>query len=59
MDKVKDYTCKESCNSHYNGVPSMYGKNVAEQNRMIPDYCNPGKADGHMKAQKSNKQAGA
>ena len=57
-DSVKDYS-GEKGNSHYNGVPSMYGRLVSEQNRMQPRYCEPGEAGGEMKGEKRNEQAGA
>jgi hypothetical protein len=56
MDDVKDYTMEEE-NTHFNGVPSMYGRMVNEQNRLMPDYSEPGKADGKMQGEHSNKQA--
>lgn len=58
MSEIKDYTNKDSNNSHYNGVGSEYGRRVAEQNRMQPNYCNPGKADGKMHGAKRNTQKG-
>lgn len=58
MSDVKDYTEGQQ-DSHYNGVPSMYGKMVNEQNRMQPKYCEPGEADGKMQGEKRNTQAGA
>ena len=58
MSDVKDYTNSHGDNSHYNGVPSQYGKRVAEQVRMQPMYGNPGKADGMMKGPKRNTQTG-
>lgn len=60
MSEVKDYTTPTSDegNTHYNGVPSEYGRRVAEQNRLQPNYCGPGKTDGVMRGEKSNEQAG-
>lgn len=58
MSEVKDYS-EEKQDSHYNGVPSMYGKMVNEQNRMQPKYCEPGEAGGGMRGEKRNEQAGA
>jgi len=58
MSEVKDYTNSPGDNSHYNGVSSQYGKRVAEQNRMQPNYCDPGKADGHSSGAKRNTQKG-
>lgn len=58
MSEVKDYTEGKE-DSHYNGVPSMYGKLVNEQNRMQPKYCEPGEAGGEMRGEKRNEQAGA
>lgn len=57
MADVKDYT-REMGDTHYNGVPSEYGRRVAEQFKMQPDYCNPGRADGQMHADKRNEQKG-
>lgn len=57
-DGVKDYSENKGENSHYNGVPSMYGKLVAEQNRMQPKYCEPGKAGGGMEGEHRNTQKG-
>jgi hypothetical protein len=56
MSDVKDYS--GDSNSHYCGVPSEYGKRVDSQNKMQPKYCEPGEADGAMKGEKSNVQAG-
>jgi hypothetical protein len=58
MSDVKDYT-QERVNNHYNGVPSMYGKLVNEQQRMQPKYCEPGEAGGEMRGEKRNVQRGA
>ncbi len=60
MDDVKDYTSadSESGNTHYNGVPSAFGKRVDQQNKMQPKYCMPGEAGGEMTGAKSNTQAG-
>lgn len=60
MMEVKDYTSREGAmgNTHYNGVPSEYGKRVAEQVRMQPKYAMPGEADGKMQGEKSNAQKG-
>ncbi len=60
MGEVKDYTSgeKDEGNTHYNGVPSFYGKIVAEQNSMQPQYCEPGPAGGDMQGAKSNVQSG-
>ena len=60
MSEVKDYTSPAdgSGNTHYNGVPSEFGRRVAEQNRMQPKYCEPGAADGQMRGEKSNEQKG-
>ncbi len=57
MSEVKDYT-EEKEDTHYNGVPSMYGKMVDSQNRMQPKYCEPGEAGGGMRGEKRNEQAG-
>jgi hypothetical protein len=58
MSEAKDYT-ESKDNTHYQGVPSMYGKLVNEQNKMQPKYCEPGEAGGGMKGEKSNAQAPA
>lgn len=60
MEDVKDYTTSDgdSGNTHYNGVPSEYGRRVEQQNKMQPKYCEPGEAGGDMKGEKSNAQAG-
>lgn len=57
MSEVKNYS-EEKENTHYNGVPSMYGKMVNEQNRQQPKYCEPGEAGGGMRGEKSNEQKG-
>lgn len=59
MSDVKDYT-EEREYTHYNGVPSMYGKIVDEQCREQPKYCWPGDVDpsGEMKGAKRNEQKG-
>lgn len=54
---VHDYSeAKED--THYNGAPSMYGKMVNNQNKMQPRYCEPGEADGQMRGEHRNEQAG-
>lgn len=60
MSDVKDYTTpvNDRGNTHYQGVPSDYGRRVEEQNRLQPDYCDPGAPDGKMHADKRNVQAG-
>lgn len=56
---VKDYTeGPEGPNSHYDGVPSWYGKIVAEQMRQQPKYCMPGEAGGGLEGEHSNTQLG-
>ena len=57
---VMDYTTADGDegNTHYQGVPSAFGKRVAEQNRMQPDYCEPGEAGGGLRGEKRNEQAG-
>lgn len=57
---VKDYTTPTDAegNTHYNGVPSEYGRRVEQQTSMQPKYCEPGKVDGDMRGEKSNEQAG-
>jgi len=54
---VKDYT-EEKEYTHYNGVPSMYGRLVDEQCREQSKYCWPGEAGGGMKGEKRNEQTG-
>jgi hypothetical protein len=58
---VKDYSVSfenKGANEHYNGVPSMYGKLVEEQQKMQPKYCWPGEAGGGMEGGHRNEQAG-
>jgi hypothetical protein len=59
MSEVKDYTSADGDmgNTHYNGVPSAYGKRVEQQNKMQPKYCMPGEAGGEMRGEKRNEQA--
>jgi hypothetical protein len=59
MSEVKDYTSGEKGEyTHYNGVPSFYGKIVDEQCREQPDYCNPGEPGGAMQGEHRNTQKG-
>lgn len=60
MSDVKDYTSDVGAegNTHYNGVPSMHGRMVENQNKMQPKYCEPGAADGKMEGAKRNEQKG-
>ena len=60
MSDVKDYTSSdgEMGDTHYNGVPSAFGKRVEQQNKMQPKYCMPGEAGDAMKGEKRNVQAG-
>lgn len=60
MSEVKDYTTADGDegNTHYNGVPSSYGKRVEMQNKMQPHYCEPGEAGGEMRGERSNEQEG-
>lgn len=60
MSEVKDYTSDVGSegNTHYNGVSSMHGRMVENQNKMQPKYCEPGKADGKMEGAKTNEQKG-
>ncbi len=59
MSEVKDYTEEgEMGDSHYNGVPSAYGKRVEMQMKEQPKYCEPGEAGDAMKGEKRNVQAG-
>lgn len=55
--EVKDYS-EEREYTHYNGVPSMYGKIVNEQCREQPRYCEPGMPGDGMEGEKRNEQAG-
>ena len=56
---VKDYTENpEGPNSHYNGVPSWYGKIVAKQMAEQPQYCEPGEAGGGLQGEHRNVQQG-
>lgn len=57
MPDVKDYTTEKEY-THYNGVPSMYGKIVDEQCRMQPKYSEPGEVGADMNGEKRNEQAG-
>lgn len=57
MSEVKDYSEKKQ-DTHFNGVPSMYGKLVNEQNRMQPKYCEPGMPGEGMKGEHRNVQKG-
>jgi hypothetical protein len=59
-DEVKDYTSAngDEGNTHYNGVPSWYGKHVEMENKMQPKYCEPGMAGDEMRGEKTNEQAG-
>ncbi len=59
MSEVKDYSGEKDY-THYNGVPSMYGKIVNEQCKEQPKYCWPGDVDpsGAMKGDKRNEQKG-
>lgn len=54
---VEDYTEKKD-NTHYNGVESMYGKEVKSQSDMQPKYCEPGEAGGGMRGAHRNEQKG-
>lgn len=56
---VVDYCSGEDGqDTHFNGVPSFYGKIVNEQNRMQPQYCEPGAPGGEMHGEKRNTQKG-
>jgi hypothetical protein len=57
---IKDYTSNiaDEGNTHYNGVPSMYGRMVEDQNKKQPDYCWPGADDGQMHGEHRNEQKG-
>ncbi len=54
---VKDYTTEKEY-THFNGVPSMYGRLVDEQCREQPKYCEPGPVGGELQGEKRNVQAG-
>lgn len=60
MSDVQDYSTSDGDegNTHYQGVPSSYGKSVDKQNKMQPKYCEPGKAGDDMKGSKRNEQKG-
>ena len=59
MSDVKDYTSPvDGNNTHYNGVPSEFGRRVESQNKMQPKYCEPGEAGGEMRGERRNEQAG-
>lgn len=60
MSEVKDYTSPvdSNGNTHYNGVPSEFGRRVDSQNKMQPKYCEPGEAGGEMRGERRNEQAG-
>jgi hypothetical protein len=60
MSDVKDYTTdvSETGNTHYNGVPSDFGRTVLKEQNMQPKYCMPGAAGGGMEGEKRNEQAG-
>lgn len=59
MSEVKDYSNNPGANSHYNGVPSMYGRLVAEQQKQQPKYRDePGMYGGGVKGEHTNKQKG-
>lgn len=55
---VKNYTSDKDNNTHYTGVPSMYGKLCKEQYDQQPKYCEPGPAGGGLQGSHSNTQAG-
>lgn len=55
--EIKDYSEKKE-HTHYNGVESMYGKLVNEQNRDKPHYSWPGNAGEGMKGEHRNIQKG-
>jgi hypothetical protein len=57
---VKDYTSDDAAmgNTHYNGVPSAYGRRVEQQEKMQPKYCEPGAPGDAMQGEKRNVQAG-
>jgi len=56
----KDYTSEDTFegNTHYNGVSSSHGRRVEQQNKMQPNYCEPGPAGQGMEGEKRNVQAG-
>ena len=56
---VEDYSdAPEHGNSHYNGVPSWYGKHAMSQLKAQPKYCEPGLTDTGMQGEKRNTQIG-
>jgi hypothetical protein len=60
MSDVKDYTSAPDAtgNTHYNGVPSDFGRQVEKEQKMQPKYGMPGDAGGEMRGEKRNEQAG-
>ena len=58
MQQVEDYTEDAIDNSHYRGVPSMYGKLCKQQYDEQPKYCEPGEVGGEMQGEHRNVQAG-
>lgn len=55
--QVHDYTeAKED--THFNGVPSWYGRHVNKQNAQQPRYCEPGEPSEEMRAPHRNTQVG-
>lgn len=57
---VTDYTSEEGFegDTHYNGVPSWFGRHVEMENREQPRYCEPGEAGGALRGEKRNVQSG-
>jgi hypothetical protein len=56
---VHDYSEDRGEDSHYNGVPSQYGKRVeAQEKAKERKYCWPGDADGHHMREMRNEQKG-
>lgn len=56
---VMDYTTAPGdMDTHYNGVPSWYGKIVNQQIKEQPKYCWPGEAGGGLEGEHSNTQLG-
>lgn len=57
MSEVKDYSSEKEY-THYNGVPSMYGKIVDEQCRKQNKYSWPGDPQDNMSPPHRNEQKG-
>lgn len=58
MDKVYDWSEEPLDNTHFCGVPSMYGRLCKQQYDMQPKYCEPGPVGGEMEGEHRNVQKG-